>query len=78
MFFCKSKHRWLCTQKVYKVRQTRLSQFVYISFVLREREKTKTKYSAPNSFGISEWAGVNPICSIDLPVQMSRSIWEKT
>ena len=45
--FCKSKHRWLCPQKIYKLKQTKLSQFVYFSLVLREREKTKTKYSAP-------------------------------
>ena len=45
--FCKSKHRWLCTHKIYKVRQTTLSQFVYFSLVLREWEETITKYSAP-------------------------------
>ena len=27
--FCKSKHRWLCAQKVYKLRQTNLPQFVH-------------------------------------------------
>ena len=26
--FCKSKHRWLCPQKIYKLRQTKMSQFV--------------------------------------------------
>ena len=45
--FCKSKHRWLCAQKIYKLRRTKLSQFVYFSLVWREREETKTKYSAP-------------------------------
>ena len=44
--FCKSKHRWLCAQKIYKLRHTKLSLFVYFSLVLREREETKTKYSA--------------------------------
>ena len=34
-------------QKIYKLRQTKLSQFVYFSLVLREREETRTKYSAP-------------------------------
>ena len=34
-------------QKIYKLRQTKLSQFVYFSLVLRELEETKTKYSAP-------------------------------
>ena len=34
-------------KKIYKLRQTKLSQFVYFSLVLREREETKTKYSAP-------------------------------
>ena len=43
-FFCKSKHRWLCAQKTYKLRQIKLSQFVYFSLVLREQEETKTKY----------------------------------
>ena len=33
--FCKSKHWWLCPQKIYKLRQTKLSQFVYFSLVLR-------------------------------------------
>ena len=47
LVFCKCKHRWLCAQKIYKPRQTKLSQFVYFSLVLREREETKTKYSAP-------------------------------
>ena len=42
--FYKSKHRWLCAQKIYKLRQTKLSQFVYFSLILREREETKTKY----------------------------------
>ena len=28
-FFCKSNHRWLWAQKVYQLRQTKLSQFVY-------------------------------------------------
>ena len=41
----KSKHTSL--KKTYKLRQTKLSQFVYFSLILREREKTKTKYSAP-------------------------------
>ena len=36
--FCKSKHRWLCAQKIYKPRQTKLSQFVHFSLVLREQE----------------------------------------
>ena len=45
-FFCKSKQRWLRAQKKYKLRQTKLSWFVYFSFVLREWEETKTKYSA--------------------------------
>ena len=45
--FCKSKHRWLCAQKIYKLRQTKLSQFIYFSLVLREREERKTKYLAP-------------------------------
>ena len=40
--FCKSKHRWLCAQKIYKLRQTKLPQFVYLSLVLRELEETKT------------------------------------
>ena len=40
-------YRWLCAQKIYKLRQTKLSQFVYFSLVLRERDETKTKYSAP-------------------------------
>ena len=39
-------YRWLCAQKIYKLRQTKLSQFVYFSLVLRERQETKTKYSA--------------------------------
>ena len=30
-------------RKIYKLRQTKLSQFVYFSLVLREREETKTK-----------------------------------
>ena len=34
-------------RKIYKLRQTKLSQFVYFSLVLREQEETKTKYSAP-------------------------------
>ena len=42
--FCKSKHR-LFVQKIYKLRQTKLSQFVYFSLILREREETKNKYS---------------------------------
>jgi hypothetical protein len=46
-FFCKNKHRWLCPQKIYKLRQTKLSQFVYFSLFFREQEETKTKYSAP-------------------------------
>ena len=40
-------YRWLCVQKIYKLRQTNLSQFVYFSLIMREREETKTKYSAP-------------------------------
>ena len=47
-FFYTSKHRWLCAQKIYKLRQTKLSQFVYFSLILREREETNTKYSAPS------------------------------
>ena len=34
-------------RKIYKLRQTKMSQLVYFSLVLREREETKTKYSAP-------------------------------
>ena len=45
--FCKSKHRLLCGQKIYKLRQTKLSQFVEFSLILRKREETKTKYSLP-------------------------------
>ena len=45
--FCKSKHRWLCAQTIYKLKQTKLSQYVYFSLVLREQEETKAKYSAP-------------------------------
>ena len=44
--FYKSKHRWLCAQKIYKLRQTMLSQFVYFSLVFWEREETKTTFSA--------------------------------
>jgi hypothetical protein len=51
--FCKSEHRWPCAQKIYKLRQTKLSQFVYFSLILREREETKTKYSAPQVFDIN-------------------------
>ena len=40
-------YRCLCAQKIYKLRQTRMFQFVYFSLVLREQEETKTKYSAP-------------------------------
>ena len=40
-------YTWLRAQKIYKLRQTKLSQFVHFSLVLREREETKTKYSAP-------------------------------
>ena len=40
LVFCKSKHRWLCAQKIYKLRQTKLSQFIYFSLVFREQEKT--------------------------------------
>ena len=47
--FCKSKHRWLCAQKIYKLRQTKLSQFVYFSLVLREREEKTTKYFTPQN-----------------------------
>ena len=45
------KYTWLCTQKIYKLRQTKLSQFVYFSLVLRERERgdKKPKYSTPRS-----------------------------
>ena len=43
--FCKGKHRWLCAQKIYKLRQANLSKFVYSSLVLREQEETKNKYS---------------------------------
>ena len=39
----KSKH---------KLRQTKLSQFVYFSLVLREPEETKTKYSTPYRFQV--------------------------
>ena len=46
-FFCKSKHRLLCPHKLCKLRQTKLSQFVYFSLVLREQEEPKSKYSAP-------------------------------
>ena len=38
--FCKSKHRLLCGQKIYKLRQTKLSQFVEFSLILRKREET--------------------------------------
>ena len=34
-------------KKTYKLRQTKLSQIVYFSLVLKERGETKTKYSAP-------------------------------
>ena len=34
-------------RKIYKLKQLSLSQFVYFSLILREREETKTKYSAP-------------------------------
>ena len=44
---CRSKHRRLCPQKIYKLRQTKFPQFVYFSLILREREETKTKYSTP-------------------------------
>ena len=52
--FCKSKHRWLCAQKICKLRHSKLSQFVYFSLVLREREETKnqilrTYENAPNN-----------------------------
>ena len=60
-------------KKIYKLRQTKLSQFVHFSLRLRERKDTKTKYSAPHNFAISKWARVNPICRFDLPVQLSRS-----
>ena len=43
---CKSKHRWLCAQNLYKLRQTKLSQYVYFSLVLRKRQETKTRYPA--------------------------------
>ena len=48
--FCQSKYRWLCAQKIYKLKQTKLSQFVYSSLVSREQGDTKTNYSAPKSF----------------------------
>ena len=35
------------------MRQTKLSQLVYFSIVLREQEETKTKYSAPQDFNIN-------------------------
>ena len=38
--FWKSKHRWLYPQ----LRPTKLSQFVYFSLVLRERDKKKSRY----------------------------------
>ena len=38
---CKSKQVKLCAQKIYKLRQTVLSQFIYFSLVLREQEETK-------------------------------------
>ena len=52
--FSKSKHRWICPQKIYKLRQTKLSQFVYFSLVLREREETKNNYSAPYDYLYSD------------------------
>ena len=42
--FCKCKHRWLCPQKIYKLRQIKLFLFVYFSLVLREWEEKRTKY----------------------------------
>ena len=45
----KVRNMRLCPRKIYKLRQTKLSQCVYFSLDLREREETKTKYSAPNS-----------------------------
>ena len=38
----------LCS-KIYKLRQTKLCQFVYFSYVLREQEETKNKDSAPHT-----------------------------
>ena len=35
----------LCS--IYKLRQTKLSQFEYFSLVLKEQEETKNKYYAP-------------------------------
>ena len=60
--FCKSTHRWLSSQKIHKLRQTKWSQSVYFSPVLREWEETKTKYSAPKLVTIwfSTW-----FCSCD-------------
>ena len=52
-----SNYRWLCAQKIYKLRQTKLSQFVYFALVLREWEETKNKYSAPKRGEIASTVG---------------------
>ena len=62
--FCKSKHRWLCAQKVYKLRQTKLSQFLnFLQFWGNERRQKPNiphpTYFLPtyylNNVGVNEW-----------------------
>ena len=56
-FVCKSKHRWLCPQKISKLRQTKLSQFVYFSLVLGKWEETNTKHSVPIcTLAVMDWS----------------------
>ena len=52
-------------QKIYKLRQTKLSQFVYFSLVLREQEETKTKYSTPKGSG-KDLGGTCPTCPLPM------------
>ena len=54
---CKSKHRWLCAQKLYKLRQTKLSQFVNFSFVLREGEDKNQIFRTPECYWTCNYGG---------------------